>query len=331
MRYTAEEKEEIIRAVKSSEISISESLRYLGIPKRSFYNWYHKYSVGGFEALRSKPSRSTHTWNRIPDTLRALAIELALEHPEITARELSVKLLEESGLFISESGYYRILRAAGLLERIEHDFVWAANEYKHKTQFPNEMWQTDFTYFKVKGFGWYYLSTVLGDYSRYIIHRELCSSMSAQDVARSIDQAMLKAGLNQKNAPKLLSDNGPCYIASSLKEHLGTKFNMKHIHGKPLHPQTQGKIERYHRSMKRVIKLQHYFAPSEPEEAIGEWVEYYNEQRYHESLGNLRPIDVYLGRQDQILKIREQLKRDSLKQRYQTNKLNQQSNISLNL
>lgn len=104
----------------------------------------------------------------------------------------------------------------------------------------------DFTYFKVKGFGWYYLSTVLDDYSRYIIHGELCSSMSAQDVARSIDQAMLKAGLNHKNAPKLLSDNGPCYIASSLKEHLSTKFSMKHIHGKPLHPQTQGKIERYH-------------------------------------------------------------------------------------
>lgn len=306
-------------------------MRYLGIPKRSFYNWYHKYSVGGLEALRSKPSGSPHTWNRIPDTLRALAVELALEHPEITARELSVKLLEESGLFISESSYYRILRAAGLLERIEHDFVWAANEYKHKTQFPNEMWQTDFTHFKVKGFGCYYLCTVLDDYSRYIIHWELCSSMSAQDVARSIDQAMLKAGLPHKNAPKLLSDNGPCYIANSLKEHLSTKFNMKHIHGKPLHPQTQGKIERYHRSMKRVIKLQHYFAPSELEEAIGEWVEYYNEQHYHESIGNLRPIDVYLGRQDQILKIREELKRDSLNQRYQANKLNQQSDISLNL
>lgn len=331
MRYTAEEKEEIIRVVKSSEISISEALRYLGIPKRSFYNWYHKYSEGGLEALRGKPSRSLHTWNRIPDTIRALAIELALEHPEITARELSTKLLEASGIFVSESSYYRILRAAGLLERTEHDFVFAANEYKHKTQFPNEMWQTDFTYFKVKGFGWYYLSTVLDDYSRYIIHWELCSSMSAEDVARSIDQAMHKAGLTKENAPKLLSDNGPCYIASSLKEYLSTKFSMKHIHGKPLHPQTQGKIERYHRSMKRVVKLQHYFAPSELEEAIAQWVQYYNEQRYHESLNNLTPKDVYLGRQEQILKIREQLKRDSLNQRYQANKLNLKSKLLLHL
>ena len=120
-----------------------------------------------------------------------------------------------------------------MLERIEHDFILAANEYKHKTQFPNEMWQANFTYFKVKGLGWYYLSTVLDDYSRYIIHWGLCSSMSAQDVARSIDQAMLKAGLTHKDASKLLSDNGPCYTTSSLKEHLNTKFNMKHIHGKP--------------------------------------------------------------------------------------------------
>ena len=60
---------------------------------------------------------------------------------------------------------------------MEHDFVLAADEFHHKTKFPNEMWQTDFTYFKVKGWGWYYLSTVIDDYSRYIIHWELCSSM----------------------------------------------------------------------------------------------------------------------------------------------------------
>ena len=109
------------------------------------------------------------------------------------------------------------------------------------------------------------------------------------------------------------------------------KCNIKHIHGKPLHPQTQGKIECYHQSMKRVIKLQHYFAPSELEEAIDEWVQYYNEQRYHESLNNLRPTDVSLGRQEVIFKIRELLKRDSPNQQQQANKLNPQSNISLPL
>ena len=103
-------------------------------------------------------------------------------------------------------------------------------------------------------------------------------------------------------------DNVQCYIASSLKEYLGKVYNIKHIHGKPLHPQTQGKIERHHKLMKNVIKLNHYFCPSELEKAIDEWVKYYNERRFHESLDNLTPRDVYLGQGERIKKIREIIK-----------------------
>ena len=122
-------------------------------------------------------------------------VELSLEHPELTPRELSVLLLEESQIFVSESSFYRILHERGLLERMEHDFVLAADKFHHKTKFANEMWQTDFTYFKVKGWGWYYLSTVIDDYSRYIIHWELCSSMTSEDISRTIDKAVEKAGV----------------------------------------------------------------------------------------------------------------------------------------
>ena len=212
------------------------------------------------------------------------------------------------------------MREGGLLERMEHDFVLAADEFHHKTKFANEMWQTDFTYFKVKGWGWYYLSTVIDDYSRYIIHWELCSSMTSEDVSRTIDKAIEKAGVTFQNPPCLLSDNGPCYIASSLKEYLGKVYNIKHIHGKPLHPQTQGKIERYHRSMKNVIKLNHYFCPSELEKAINEWVDYYNEKRFHESLDNLTPKDVYLGQGEKIKKIRETIKQNSINKRISEHK-----------
>ena len=166
---------------------------------------------------------------------------------------------------------------------MEHNFIFAADEFHHKTKFANEMWQTDFTYFKVKGWGWYYLSTVIDDYSRYIIHWELCPSMTSDDVSRTIDKAIEKAGVTLQNPPCLLSDNGPCYIASSLKQYLCKEYNIKHIHGKPL--QTQRKIERYHRSMKNVIKLNHYFCPSELEKAIDGWVKYYNDSRFHESIG----------------------------------------------
>ena len=164
-------------------------------------------------------------------------------------------------MFVSESSFYRILHERGLLERMEHDFIFAADEFHHKTKFANEMWQTDFTYFKVKGWGWYYLSMVIDDYSRYIIHWELCSSMTSDDVYRTIDKAIEKAGVTFLNPSCLLSENEPCYIAFSLKQYLCKEYSIKHIHGKPLHPQTQGKIERYHRSMKYVIKLNHYFCP----------------------------------------------------------------------
>ena len=133
---------------------------------------------------------------------------------------LIILLLEESQIFVSESSFYRILHERGLLERMEHDFVLAADEFHHKTKFANEMWQTDFTYFKIKGWDWYYLSTVIDDYSRYIIHWELCSSMTSEDVSRTIDKAVEKTGVTLQNPPCLLSDNGPCYIASWLKHYL---------------------------------------------------------------------------------------------------------------
>ena len=104
--------------------------------------------------------------------------------------------------------------------------------------------------------------------------------MTSEDVSRTIDKAVEKTGVTLQNPPCLLSDNGPCYIASWFKHYLFKEYNIKHIHGKPLHPQTQGKIERYHRSMKNVIKLNHYFCPSELEKAIKQWVDYYNERRF---------------------------------------------------
>ena len=90
---------------------------------------------------------------------------------------------------------------------------------------------------------------------------------------------------------------------------------MDQLHGRPFHPQTQGKIERYHRTMKNVVKLHHYYMPEELEAALKDFVEYYNHQRYHESLQNLTPADVYYGRGEMILHERKRIKMETLKQR----------------
>ena len=102
----------------------------------------------------------------------------------------------------------------------------AANEFKDKTTAPNQLWQTDFTYLKVIGWGWFYLSTILDDFSRYIIAWKLCTSMSATDVQDTLNIALEETGLDQANVvhrPRLLSDNGPCYISGQLAEYLEDK------------------------------------------------------------------------------------------------------------
>jgi len=210
---------------------------------------------------------------------------------------------------------YRILKKRGLISPPAHAFIQAADEYKNKTEFVHQMWQTDFTYFRIIGWGWYFLSTVIDDFSRYIVHWELCESMKVEDVKRTLDRAIIKAKLITKPRPRLLSDNGSCYVAKELKQYLKESYNMDQLHGRPFHPQTQGKIERYHRTMKNVVKLHHYYMPEELEAALKDFVEYYNHQRYHESLQNLTPADVYTGRGEMILHERKRIKMETLKQR----------------
>jgi len=323
MRFSPSEKQEIIQLVERSEFGVNKTLKELGIHKSTFYKWYRIYAEKGMDGLL--PQKVTRRqWNSIPEPQKQLVVEVALDHPVLSPRELSVKITDEQKVFISESSVYRILKEKGLITTPAYILQSASNEFKNKTQFVHELWQTDFTYFKILGWGWYYLSTILDDYSRYIIHWELCNGMSATDVQRSVEKALALAGLQNGQRPKLLSDNGSCYIASELKDYLRAK-GVKHIHGRVNHPQTQGKIERYHRSMKNVVKLEHYYCPDELVDALRSFVNYYNQRRYHESLDNVTPADVYWGKKDQILRRREKVKIQNMKMRralYATEKLN---------
>lgn len=328
MRFTVSEKQELIHMVVQSDLGVNRTLREIGLNKSTFYKWYKAYSDHGVEGLEPSLRCSRRQWNSIPQEQKNLVVELALDRPELSSRELAYHLTDEQQIFISESSVYRILKDRGLITSPAHLFISAGEEFSDKTKFVHQMWQTDFTYFKIIGWGWYYLSTVLDDFSRYIVHWELCSNMKSEDVKRTVDKAIRKAKLITKQRPKLLSDNGSCYIASDLKSYLKDNLGMDQIHGRPMHPQTQGKIERYHRTMKNVVKLDNYYAPEELEKAIEKFVHRYNNERYHESLNNLMPADVYYGRGDLILKERARLKRISLDNRrleYQQIKMTEKS------
>lgn len=226
---------------------------------------------------------------------------------------------DEQSSFVSESTVYRLLKAHDLITSPAYILMQARDKFQHPTTRINEMWQTDFTYFKITGWGWYYLSTVLDDFSRFIIAWRLCTTMSTHDVADTLDDALRFTGLNQvkiKHKPRLLSDNGPSYISSELAQYLEDQ-NMTHTRGKPYHPQTQGKIERWHRSLKNQILLENYYFPGELEDRIRQFVDYYNQERYHESLNNLTPADVFYGRGQSILDEREKIKCRTLAMRRQ--------------
>jgi transposase InsO family protein len=141
--------------------------------------------------------------------------------------------------------------------------------------------------------------------------------MSTQDVSDTLDDALRFTGLDQvevKHKPRLLSDNGPSYISTELAQYLKDK-GMTHTRGKPYHPQTQGKIERWHRSLKNRILLENYYLPGELENQIQQFINYYNHERYHESINNLTPADVFYGRGQHILERRQQIKLNTLASR----------------
>jgi transposase InsO family protein len=317
MRYPASEKLEIIAIVEQSHLPARRTLEQLGIPRRTFCRWYDRYLDGGPEALEDRSSAPSRVWNRIPTDIHDQIVEMALEETDLSPRELAVRFTDEKRYFVSEATVYRLLKAHDLITSPAYVVIKAADAFHTRTTRPNEMWQTDFTYFKIIGWGWLYLSTVLDDYSRYIISWKLCGTMRTEDVTDTLELALAASGCDQAHVhhrPRLLSDNGPSYIAAELAQYIEAK-NMSHVRGAPFHPQTQGKIERWHQTLKNRILLENYFLPGDLEFQIKAFVEYYNHQRYHESLNNVTPADAYFGKAEAIIQQRERIKRQTIEHR----------------
>src|SRR5665811_1060965 len=143
MRYPASEKLEIIRLVERSHLPLKRTLDKLGIPRSTFYRWYNQYQSGGPEALDDRTSRPSRVWNRIPDDVRARVVDLALDEPELSPRELAVHFTDTQGYFVSESSVYRLLKAHDLITSPAFVVIKAADEFRDKTTAPNQLWQTD--------------------------------------------------------------------------------------------------------------------------------------------------------------------------------------------
>jgi len=289
----------ILAQVENQSRGKRQALMALGIPKSSYYRWRQGQPDS---ENRERP------WNRITPEEEDKVLAVARESPELSSRQLSAWITDNEGFAVSESTVYRILRREGLVKRQEMQLS-AANEYHTKTTRPHQMWATDASYFRVVGWGYYYLVTVMDDYSRFILAWKLQRDMSADSLIEVIQEAIDATGMTEvpvEDRTKLLSDNGSGYVSRAFRDYLHL-VGIRHILAAPFHPQTNGKLERYQQSVKREVNQIPYELPSQLEEAIAGFVDYYNFRRYHKALGNVTPVDVLHGRRGQILQRRKEV------------------------
>jgi putative transposase len=293
-----EEKTGMVNRVEAQMGRKRQALMELGIARSSYYRW---------RQLR-EPKPRPRPWNRITPNEENRVLALAREFPELSSRQISVWITDHEGFAVSESTVYRILHREGLVKRPEYQIA-AAREYHTKTSRPHQMWSTDCSYFKVPGWGYYYLVTVMDDYSRFVLGWKMQTNMAADSLIEVVQQAVDATGMTDVpvvDRTRLLSDNGSGYISRAFNDYLRL-VGIDHIRSAPFHPQTNGKIERYHQSLKKQVNQLVYELPGDLEKAISDFVDYYNHRRYHIALGNVTPADVLNGRREEILKRRKEV------------------------
>jgi len=316
---SAIEKGEILVLVADSGLPRRRALIQLGLPKSTYYRWLRRQNEG---TLEDRKGGSPLPWNKLRPEEESKILNQARASPELSARQLALKLVDTEGWYVSESTVYRILKREGLIKPAEVIGFKADKEYHRKTKRPNEMWATDCSYLKVIDWGWYYLVTVMDDYSRFILAWELKSDMAASSLIDVVQKAVDFTGMTDvpvEDRTALLSDNGAGYLSRQFGEYLRL-VGVRHIIASPYHPQTNGKIERYHRSIKGELSLLPYEMPGDLEGAIAAFVAYYNCQRYHEGLGDVTPYDVYTGEHIEIIRRRKEAKNKTLQVRMDYNR-----------
>jgi len=310
---SASQKAAVLTRVGSSPHPTRQVLRDLGVPKSTYYRWLEQRRHQG---LDDRAGGSTPAWNRLRPGEEQVVLSAAREMPDLSSRQLAVWITDNHSFFVSESTVYRILRREGLVKSPEIQLK-AGQEYHRKTTGPHQLWATDASYFRVVGWGYYYLVTVMDDYTRFILAHKLQRDMTTDSLTEVIQDAIDRTRMTEvpvADRTKLLSDNGPGYISRAFRDYLKL-VEIKHILAAPYHPQTNGKLERYHQTLKRDVNQVPYEMPSDLEEALAAFVKYYNYRRYHKALGNVTPADVLNGRKERILQRRREVKAQTINRR----------------
>jgi len=320
---SAQEKLEVLTQMEETRWGKRKLLAQLQVPKSTYYRWRAR-------ELQGKQDSSTASTriprNKLSSPEEAAVLAAARESPEWSSRQLATWITGHLRLSVGESTVYRILKREGLVKPPEMQFV-AGKEYQRKTSGPHRMWATDASYFRVRGWGYYYMVTVMDDYSRSILAWKLQLDMTADSLIQVVQLAIDATGMTEvplEDRTRLLSDNGSGYVSRAFRDYLGL-VGIRHILAAPYHPQTNGKLERYHQSIKHEVNQVPYEVPGDLEVAIAGFVDYYNNRRYHKALGNVTPDDVLNGRREGILIRRKEVKAQTLQWRQRYNRQRRES------
>lgn len=292
------------------------TLQHLKIPESTYYSWRKVLYQEGVDGLIKKPRTPYRVWNKMLDEEEAEIVKKAREHTDLSPRLLAVKITDTGSFSVSEKTVQRILKKHGLLMLRPPSERPAAKEWKNKTSRPDEIWQMDGTALFIADWGNYKYLPVLDDYSRRVMNSQLMpdeSGFSASDAMELSLEEAKRMGHCLDRHPIVLTDNGPAFKGWVLADYLENR-GMKHIYGRPYHPQTQGKVERVNRTFKDHIFVHVYNSPDELQKVLHETADWYND-RPHEAHQNVSPNDVYAGRKEQILEARAVKKKLTLERR----------------
>jgi transposase InsO family protein len=325
-RYSQHEKEVLLatigRARESGTKSLAWILSELGLNRSVYYDWLGKQKMGRL-ADRVVVPRSPLTV--LPEEVKS-AVEYAKTHPREGYRRLAWMMVDDDIVYLAPTTVYRILDRHDLLYRWKRPEPGLGRKVPVAT-YPDQVWHVDLMYLWVKG-RWYFLVTVLDSYSRYVVHWELALSMLASEVADIIAAALEKV---PGKRPRIVRDNGSQFVSKEWREVI-RHFEVEEIPIRVRHPESNGRIERYHRSVREEA-----FGDDEKEDyyqardLLDQWVKYYNQERLHSALNYLRPVDYYMGNPEVLMAERKKKLTNAKARRKDVNKWGQPPKISAEL
>ncbi len=272
-----------------TEIPVSRLLKWLQLSPGKYHDWKSRFGA----ANRHNGLQPRHFW--LLDWERRAIEDYATNHPREGYRRLTYMMLDADVVAVSPSSVYRVLKAAGLLQHQAPKASAKGNGFVGPAQ-PHEHWHIDISYLNIAG-TFYYLSALLDGYSRYIVHWEIRERMLEQDIEIILQRAR---EIYPDARPRIISDNGPQFIAKDFKEYIRL-MGMTHVRTSPYYPQSNGKLERWHKSLKtECIRPKSPVSLKDAQRLVEDYVSEYNEVRLHSAIGYIAPRDKLEGRAESI-------------------------------